>query len=84
MFALNADAPPIQRPHKLWYLKALELPLLRQFQSVYGLWCVYRVIMNRWGLQNRYFKVTVLLAEPPRLLLTVIFCGFVDHVKSPR
>ena len=28
--------------------------------------------------------MTVLLAEPPRLLRTVIFCGFVDNENSPR
>jgi len=31
-----------------------------------------------------YFKVTVLLAEPPKLLRTVMFCGLVGQEKSPR
>ena len=33
---------------------------------------------------SNYFTVTCLLAEPPRLLRTVIFCGFVGQEKSPR
>ena len=31
-----------------------------------------------------YFTVTVRVAEPPRLLRTVMFCGLEDHEKSPR
>jgi hypothetical protein len=34
--------------------------------------------------KSDYFKVTVLLAEPPRLLRTVMFCGLVGHEKSAR
>jgi len=28
---------------------------------------------------TRYFAVTALVAEPPRLLRTETFCGFVGH-----
>ena len=30
-----------------------------------------------------YFADTVLVAEPPRLLLIVMFCGLVDEVNCP-
>jgi hypothetical protein len=30
-----------------------------------------------------YFRVTVLVAEPPRVLRTVTLCGFVGHERSP-
>lgn len=36
------------------------------------------------GGRGCYFKVMFLLAESPRLLRTVMFCGFVGHEKSPR
>src|SRR5437879_6704200 len=31
----------------------------------------------------RYFAVTGFVAEPPKLLFTVMFCGFTDHGKLP-
>lgn len=31
-----------------------------------------------------YFASTVLVATPPRLLRTVMFCGFVETLNSPR
>ena len=37
-----------------------------------------------WQPSQPYLTVTVLVAEPPRLLLTVMLCGFVDHVNCPR
>lgn len=36
------------------------------------------------GRAAGYFTVTVLVATPPRLLRTVMFCGFTDTVNSPR
>jgi len=52
---------------------AIRLPasVLRTYtsRSVYG--------------QRRYFAVTVFAAEPPRLLRTVMFCGFTDKENSP-
>ena len=31
----------------------------------------------------RYFAVTGFVAEPPKLLFTVMFCGFADQESSP-
>jgi len=31
----------------------------------------------------RYFAVTGFVAEPPKLLFTVMFCGFTDQESSP-
>jgi len=31
----------------------------------------------------RYFATTALVAEPPKLLFTVMFCGFTDKESSP-
>jgi hypothetical protein len=36
------------------------------------------------GERPDYFNVTVRLAEPPRLLRTVMFCGLMGHEKSAR
>jgi hypothetical protein len=34
--------------------------------------------------QSDHFTVTTFVAEPPRLLRTVMFCGLEDQEKSPR
>jgi len=36
------------------------------------------------SLEASYLAVTGRLPEPPRLLLTVMLCGFVGQVKEPR
>jgi hypothetical protein len=33
--------------------------------------------------QPVYFELTALVADPPRLLRTVMFCGFVGHENCP-
>ena len=43
----------------------------------------YRIRDNPCTLLS-YFNVTVRVACPPRLLRTVMFCGFVDQENSPR
>ena len=47
------------------------------------------VFLGDWPLPGKsvsrvYFSVTVRVAEPPRLLLRVILCGFVGQENSPR
>jgi hypothetical protein len=42
-----------------------------------------RALLSASYLASTHLTVTVLVAEPPRLLRTVIFSGFVGHVNWP-
>jgi len=39
--------------------------------------------MHKADFKFSYFATTDDVATPPRLLLTVMFCGFVDTLSSP-
>ena len=51
-------------------------------ERIYGDGCTTHI--ESPGATVPYLSVTVRLAEPPRLLLTVMFCGLVGQAKSPR
>jgi len=38
---------------------------------------------RRYLAKTRYFDVTAFVADPHKLLRTVMFCGFAGHVNCP-
>jgi hypothetical protein len=70
---VDKTAKPLERRKRFRLERLSRLKGLRL-----SCWCQFSVCGDA-----RYLAVTALVAEPPRLLRTVMFCGFVAQVNCP-